>query len=358
MAGQSFMKSFIQIIKIFCVLMVVPVLEAQVLSAGLYERFYTPSSYSYGSDGAARMRRDIVDKQFSLMTANLRLFYSEEHSQFYFSRPRTPKSGIQDLLIGAVHDELRVVLRPVLSSDPNDEVLKAQSPLWSVQDISKAIVSLKRYLGLYVSLFRKHEVEEFVLPVNLAFLFAKENFKYTEEIFTFISQKSGGKRFHMSIELSELELALLEESEFQDPELFKKVFRSVSRIRLALKDSSMNQESLEEFSHRVLELFPNRSLVLSNVTLPSCEHYRELGKGEYQCLEGSQPLKASLQAERLEQRLRLFDSLHNKNDLWAYFELRYAMTDVEPVSWEAFSEFLMWNLTAQKLIEKFNKGEK
>lgn len=342
-------------------------LKAAPLSASVYERFYTPYSYSFGSDGAARLRRDLVDRGFKLTTVNLRLAYSEKYNQFYFPRPRTNRSGIEDVLIGAVHDEMRVILRPVLIEDPGAQVLKPRIDALSsssVKNLSALVDSLDRFYALYAAILRKHTAEEFVMPSGLSFLLTKDGLPYLNRLARSIRLRSGFNRFHLSLELRSEDIEILRQSR-QDlgSEEFLRLLEPFTRIRLFLPDvmGLQSQRNLANLEYRlrlmraqVENLLPERDHILASVTLPSCVDFEVLVEGRVDCPLSSKTLQGALQTSRLEEMLNLQKSF--SEDLpWTYVEINYGLTDVEPDLWEPFSEFLIWNSSAKRVIENYLK---
>gem|GEM_PF-6993510 len=341
--------------------------QASQLSASVYERFYTPSSYSFGSDGASRMRRDLYDRGFQRFTANLRLGYSENHQQFFLPKPRTSRSGVEDLLIGAVHDEMTVVLRPVVVEDTSSEVLKPRMDAIETNgEIDRLVDSLGRYFAVYAGILRKHDLEEFVIPSQLGFLLTPEGLPSLNSLARSIRMRSGFTRFHLSLELSTDDvLVLMQTRDLVGESEFEGLLKPFSRLRLFLPDSMgiQSERGYSALEYRIrstrasLEaLLPNREYVLSSVTLPSCESFEVKSEGRVDCLGNSRTLDSELQARRLNDYLTLQKSL--SSDLaWAYFEVNYGLTDVEPESWSPFSEFMFWNLSTRKILEDFLKDE-
>jgi hypothetical protein len=168
----------------------------------------------------------------------------------------------------------------------------------------------------------------------------------------------------LSLELRSEDIEILRQSR-QDlgSEEFLRLLEPFTRIRLFLPDvmGLQSQRNLANLEYRlrlmraqVENLLPERDHILASVTLPSCVDFEVLVEGRVDCPLSSKTLQGALQTSRLEEMLNLQKSF--SEDLpWTYVEINYGLTDVEPDLWEPFSEFLIWNSSAKRVIENYLK---
>jgi uncharacterized protein YdaL len=325
------------------------------LSAGVREYFITQDKYTYGSDTMARVMATSFSEGFESLTLAVRLgVNSMDGSSIEATRQRSRMKDLDVIIARTKQANRELVFKPIITRAHQSSMID-RATLFSPKNVKTFYATYKRDLKPYFTRARRYALAEIVLGVGMNRLWAVEN---APEWIKFVqmAKREVGPKTRLSIELtSNADLNALEGWKRAEEASFIETGRHLDRIRIA--GSSIG--SIENTVKRVLALFPDAKITLSNVTIPGCKE-TQWAEDEVQCVGNSVSYTEELKLKQLND---LTAWIKNFSDLPAPIrerivevEFREATTQFEPDDGAEDPRFLLYNPKIRGVFLKW-KGD-
>ncbi|MBF0315839.1 MAG: DUF2334 domain-containing protein [Oligoflexia bacterium] len=339
--------------------------QAPKISAGVKEIYITSQSYTFGSDGMARVLQSLSDVGITSITAEIRLAMNgANESEVYHPPYRSQKIDIINMISHLIHNHSDLVLKPVIFERPGKGVtnrLLAVNP----RNVARWFSHYKNVYTLYAAIAAEREVRELVLGVGLTNIWRVDNADLWLNFMEKVARDTKGKT-KLSIELtSSRDLDSLREWKIRAPAKWRQLLSLLNLVRVVPSGfpervSTWRAEALAEqitaSLQSVDELFDGKMpLSIASMTVPACDHiaYHE---EQVNCLDlhDNNAFNYDVQKNALEALSASLSLIPSPLiDRVQELELNSSNTDPEPLDRERDFRLLLPNPAFQQMLKNF-----
>ncbi len=293
--------------------------------AGIRENFLTNKTYSYNSDSASRIRRELFDRGYRRISLHPRLQYAgDERSLFFMPAIKSPLTdlGVMNARVSQANGYMTI--KPMIFNNPG---LGEARPAARINPLKPevALASYDQQISLFLQLSRQHDVDRLVVGSGITHLLRDE-----KNVARFEAMLRGFRKrltpstelileINGAVEVKALEFALLHNFDLSH------LVEGIAYVPDA--DQVLNFESLKNIRVQLEGILPGLPVHLSRIVIPSCLK-TEVSGGELYCADSEKDLKN--QVTKFINFKKDLIALENQGILFRTVEILEANTDFEP----------------------------
>ena len=320
------MKTFLFIFVLFS-------LKAQAFNweAGIRETFITPEAYSYNSDSASRIKRDLFDRGYHRIALHPRIAWSGDERSIFFLPP--VKSKLTDLSVmnaRVSQADGKLTLRPLIFNNPGLGEAKPQDKI-SPRRADVAFASYGQVMAQFTRIARDSSIDRLVVGSGLVHLL-----RDSKNHSTFI-QLLKGIRIGLTAK-TELVLEVIGADDLialayfvSEQGQLEKLIDGISLVvdpQTHFPSGTIDFPNLKSTRLNLEALLPGMPIHLARVVTPACES-PTLVASEWYCLNANDQ-DVKLQVSRFNELKKALLSLETQGLGFHTVEILESTTDFEP----------------------------